>query len=206
MDADFSRGGVAAGEDLKHRIRSFMDSLATTTETRESLESQLGSAQTELADAHNRITEMQKRISDLERDRASAQSDLSKRQVVAERLRTAQSFFEPADATLLQDEEGRVIIRVYGIQFASGATTLTKSQQKLVETLAKAIQSFPEAVITVEGHTDSDGSEDGNQKLSEKRASSVGKLLEKTLPVSYSPPKIIGYGESKPIADNKPPH
>lgn len=52
------------------------------------------------------------------------------------------------------------------------------------------------------GHTDSDGEESANQLLSEQRASAVKDALLK-LGVSEDKVKAIGFGENKPIADNK---
>ncbi|MDH4155206.1 MAG: OmpA family protein, partial [Nitrospira sp.] len=53
----------------------------------------------------------------------------------------------------------------------------------------------------IEGHTDSDGSNEYNQSLSESRAQSVRQiLLDGGIPSERI--EIKGYGESKPIADN----
>ena len=60
----------------------------------------------------------------------------------------------------------------------------------------------PEARFTIEGHTDSVGSDASNQKLSENRAAAVKNyLLSKG--VKSDSISSVGYGESKPIADNK---
>ncbi len=60
----------------------------------------------------------------------------------------------------------------------------------------------PSSPITVEGHTDSIGSDQYNQKLSERRANAVRQyLIEKG--IASSRIKVVGYGEQKPIADNK---
>jgi OOP family OmpA-OmpF porin len=56
--------------------------------------------------------------------------------------------------------------------------------------------------ITIVGHTDSDGNDAYNQKLSETRATAVMQyFLEKG--ISSGRMKAIGKGESFPIADNK---
>lgn len=58
--------------------------------------------------------------------------------------------------------------------------------------------------IQVEGHTDADGSEKYNQWLSEARANEVVKFLVDN-GVGITRMKAIGYGETKPIADNSNP-
>jgi outer membrane protein OmpA-like peptidoglycan-associated protein len=56
----------------------------------------------------------------------------------------------------------------------------------------------------VEGHTDSTGSETYNQKLSERRASSVKNLLVQR-GVQAQRVHILGFGESRPVATNTTP-
>jgi outer membrane protein OmpA-like peptidoglycan-associated protein len=64
------------------------------------------------------------------------------------------------------------------------------------------LNANPSSPVTVEGHTDSIGSDQYNQKLSERRANAVSKyLIEKG--IASSRIRIVGYGEQKPIADNK---
>jgi len=63
---------------------------------------------------------------------------------------------------------------------------------------------YPDTYITVEGHTDSTGSTEHNQKLSERRADAVrDQLLRDGVPASRV--TVKGYGESAPIADNSTP-
>jgi outer membrane protein OmpA-like peptidoglycan-associated protein len=66
------------------------------------------------------------------------------------------------------------------------------------------LTSNPSSPVTVEGHTDYIGSDQYNQKLSERRANSVRKyLIEKG--IASSRIQVVGYGEQRPIADNKTP-
>lgn len=64
------------------------------------------------------------------------------------------------------------------------------------------LSANPSSPITVEGHTDSKGSDQYNQKLSERRANAVRQyLIEKG--IASSRIRVVGYGEQRPIADNK---
>ncbi len=58
------------------------------------------------------------------------------------------------------------------------------------------------AVATIEGHTDSTGPEDYNQGLSERRANAIADYLSNNKGVSANRLKTVGYGESRPVADN----
>ena len=55
----------------------------------------------------------------------------------------------------------------------------------------------------IEGHTDSTGPEDYNQKLGEERAMAVRNYLHDQHGIALSRMEVISYGESKPVADNK---
>lgn len=59
----------------------------------------------------------------------------------------------------------------------------------------------PDLKFCIEGHTDSDGADDGNQTLSEKRAEAVRKELIK-LGIDSNRLTSKGWGETKPVADN----
>jgi outer membrane protein OmpA-like peptidoglycan-associated protein len=64
------------------------------------------------------------------------------------------------------------------------------------------LSANPSSPVTVEGHTDSIGTDQYNQKLSERRANAVRKyLIEKG--IASSRIQVVGYGEQRPIADNK---
>ncbi len=65
------------------------------------------------------------------------------------------------------------------------------------------VKKYPGHKVSVEGHTDSTGSEKYNQALSEKRAEAVKKYLLDNAATEADKIKTAGFGESKPIADNK---
>ncbi len=87
------------------------------------------------------------------------------------------------------------------IQFAAGSATIAPESGETIDRLRTALGTCPDAAFEVGGHTDSQGSEDGNQRLSEARARAVvGALRSDDLPLLAMTAK--GYGESEPVADN----
>ncbi len=64
------------------------------------------------------------------------------------------------------------------------------------------LKENPTVNITIIGHTDSDGNETENQKLSEKRAEAVALYFITNYEISKSRLKTKGYGETLPIVDN----
>ncbi|MBG6186584.1 outer membrane protein OmpA-like peptidoglycan-associated protein [Flavobacterium sp. CAN_S2] len=68
--------------------------------------------------------------------------------------------------------------------------------------MANILKNYPNAKFSVEGHTDSDGSDEMNQKLSEDRANVVrDALLERGIKAENL--NAVGFGESTPVETNK---
>jgi outer membrane protein OmpA-like peptidoglycan-associated protein len=85
--------------------------------------------------------------------------------------------------------------------FATGSTELQPGAYHELQRVAGVINSDPSTSVIVEGHTDSDGTREYNQLLSERRANAVRTAL-----VSYGvdPRRITayGYGEDRPLVPN----
>ena len=64
------------------------------------------------------------------------------------------------------------------------------------------LTEHPSSPVTVEGHTDSRGSDTYNQRLSERRANAVRQYLIQR-GIASTRIRVVGYGEKRPIADNK---
>jgi outer membrane protein OmpA-like peptidoglycan-associated protein len=87
------------------------------------------------------------------------------------------------------------------ILFDTGKASLKTESVSVFVDIIRILNEYPTAKFTVEGHTDSVGSEKLNQELSEKRANSVRDFLVKE-GIGADRLTAIGYGESKPIASN----
>ncbi len=79
-----------------------------------------------------------------------------------------------------------------------------RGQEKLNVLATRLRQTIKTDLIRVEGHTDSSGSDAYNQRLSERRAAAVKTYLLGR-GVSHAKIETIGYGESRPIANNTTP-
>jgi outer membrane protein OmpA-like peptidoglycan-associated protein len=71
-----------------------------------------------------------------------------------------------------------------------------------IKNLADFMGQYPQTTTVVEGHTDSVGSDAYNQKLSERRANAVRDVLVNQYGVGADRVNAVGYGESRPVADN----
>ncbi|EPL03696.1 OmpA family protein [Pseudomonas sp. CF161] len=71
-----------------------------------------------------------------------------------------------------------------------------------IKNLADFMKQYPQTTTVVEGHTDSVGPDAYNQKLSERRANAVKQVLTNQYGVESNRVQSVGYGESRPVADN----
>jgi len=71
-----------------------------------------------------------------------------------------------------------------------------------IKNLADFMKQYPQTSTTVEGHTDSVGSDAYNQKLSERRANAVREVLVNQYGVEAERVNAVGNGEAAPVADN----
>lgn len=88
------------------------------------------------------------------------------------------------------------------IYFATGKYVLLARSFKGLDEVAKIMNKDEAMKIAIDGHTDNVGTDASNQLLSERRAGAVKAYLVKK-GVDESRITVAGYGESKPIADNK---
>ena len=71
-----------------------------------------------------------------------------------------------------------------------------------IESLANFMKQYPQTTTVVGGHTDSIGTDDYNQNLSERRANAVREVLVNQFGVDGERVDAVGYGESSPVVDN----
>jgi outer membrane protein OmpA-like peptidoglycan-associated protein len=120
------------------------------------------------------------------------------------------NYMDKQAAEIEKDIEGARVERVgegLKITFESGILfDVDKSELKYaartdIEKLAVILNKYPDTEILIEGHTDSDGSDEHNRELSIRRAQSVATNLT-THQVIATRLTSMGYGEVQPIADN----
>jgi outer membrane protein OmpA-like peptidoglycan-associated protein len=104
------------------------------------------------------------------------------------------------DVTRTADNELNVSVR-NEVLFDFNSSALRSASRDSLREMANVFEKYPNTTIEVAGHTDSIGTAAYNQRLSERRASSVSNYLEQ-LGVHSSRLDAIGYGESQPRATN----
>jgi outer membrane protein OmpA-like peptidoglycan-associated protein len=88
------------------------------------------------------------------------------------------------------------------ILFNTGKSTFKTGVSAKLDLIAEVMINYNKAEFSVDGHTDSTGSEAINKKVSQKRANAVRDYLIKR-GVDSSRVQAVGVGQSKPLSSNK---
>jgi outer membrane protein OmpA-like peptidoglycan-associated protein len=108
------------------------------------------------------------------------------------------------EITNLKETSRGLVISLSDILFDVGKASLKPGAEASVRKISAVLQQYPNHQISVEGYTDSQGSDTFNQKLSEDRANSVKQIL---IAGGVDPVLISskGFGKAKPVASNDTP-
>jgi OmpA-OmpF porin, OOP family len=88
------------------------------------------------------------------------------------------------------------------IEFATNSSEIRSSYENDLKDLAELVAKYPNAMIQVEGHTDSMGKATYNKWLSERRAESVKQYLMTKMNLDSDKIYALGFGEEQPVATN----
>jgi OOP family OmpA-OmpF porin len=87
------------------------------------------------------------------------------------------------------------------LHFDTASADLDERGKRALRKLADVAKDCPAASIEVEGHTDSEGTDERNQELSERRAQAVSDYLVEA-GIDASRLSAVGYGSTRPVAPN----
>ncbi|MBT8128821.1 MAG: OmpA family protein [Gammaproteobacteria bacterium] len=136
---------------------------------------------------------------------SSEQKSLALQQQESEtkaRFEKVQAMFTGKEANVYRQRQN-VLISAHGFQFPSGQSEIQTVNFPLMNKIIRAINIFPGSRIEVTGHTDSTGTDNINQQVSQSRAGNVGKFLTEVGEIAPDRITTRGYGESRPVASNK---
>ena len=113
--------------------------------------------------------------------------------------------FAEGGKTLKQqlDETGRIV--THGILFDVASAKIKAESYKTLADIGQLLAENPGLALSIEGHTDSDGSDADNLTLSQNRANAVRSYLMEAYQTDGARLTAKGWGESKPIDSNDTP-
>lgn len=124
--------------------------------------------------------------------------------VIGEQMdKQAEEMREEVDgATVKRVGEGIVVEFNDDILFGFDSTELSAEAENNLKKLAEILQKYPDTDVTIQGHTDSSGSAEYNQGLSERRAIEVANFVAEQ-GIEGRRLTIIGFGEEEPKYSNE---
>lgn len=156
--------------------------------------------------------EMSGRASELERQNVAGSEELAKAQAQLEEERGRAAAEQSSNekmmeelkrvASVRQEPRGLVVNLSGSVLFASGKDELLPEAQRRLDEVASSLSKDTKDSFVIEGYTDSRGSAEFNEQLSERRAAAVKQHLSRR-GVPEEKIKVVGMGERNPIASNK---
>jgi outer membrane protein OmpA-like peptidoglycan-associated protein len=168
---------------------------------RESAQSDLRATQGTLQNLEARNREATSRLNQTSAE--LAQEKQARQEAEAKAQRALESLQKIA--SVKEEARGTVITLSGEVLFVTGKSELLPAARDRLSEVAKAIlDGGDDRTITVEGHTDSRGSDESNMKLSQARADAVRSYL---VSLGVKPETIVaqGRGEAQPVGSNDTP-
>jgi OOP family OmpA-OmpF porin len=150
------------------------------------------------------VTNVYARLGGVSEERQALEKQLQRQAMERQRLAEVEALFASDQARVLRQGE-EVIIRLVGLNFRPASSQVPADSAELLRGLETALRLYPDADVTVAGHTDAFGSDAANFELSRRRAESVRSYLLETMRLPASRVSAVGYGETQPVASNQTP-
>ena len=149
-----------------------------------------------------RIVELEEKVGGIEKEKSALAQQMEVQAKIRAQFAAVEKLFAREEANVLR-KVNDIIIRLVGLNFSVGKAVIEPHNFSLLTKVQQAIDMFPECAITIEGHTDSHGSDEMNLGLSQQRADAVSQYILANMGIDASRINAVGYGESNPIANNE---
>jgi len=134
---------------------------------------------------------------------ARSQAEAAKNEAQAAQAQLASTQQQLADLQARKTDRG-MVVTLGDVLFDTGQATLKPGAQLSMDRLAAYLSANPQTRVLIEGYTDSRGSSEYNDALSERRANAVAKELM-ARGISADAVQTIGRGKAYPVASNDTP-
>jgi outer membrane protein OmpA-like peptidoglycan-associated protein len=202
-----------ARQEAARRAQADAERLAAEKAKREALEAaQLASNEKAAADAARQAALQQQqllaaqaeqaKLAAQEADRQRLLAEQQRQQAESEKAALRERIRQQLNSILETQETARgLIVNINDVLFDFNKYTLKPEAREKMARVAGILEAYPGLKIRLEGHTDSVGTDEYNQKLSEQRADAVrGYLMDQGVPAGAL--SAVGYGKADPVASN----
>jgi outer membrane protein OmpA-like peptidoglycan-associated protein len=155
-----------------------------------------------LSEMEEEMAALDERLGGATAERAALVQRLEAQARVKQQFAQVEKMFSASEARVFR-EGNSIILRLTGLTFDSAQSQIKPESFNLLGKVEKAIDVFPRSELIIEGHTDSFGGDDSNQKLSQERAESVQQYMINAMRIPTYRLIATGYGETRPVASNE---
>ena len=208
--ASLSTACMATRKFMRNEVKTSSDTLNTRIDsTKDELNGEIKETRDNVDRVNTRVTGVDGRVTDLDSrttqglntlkgdvqnvDQKAAQAQTSANRVAGDVVVLDQKFQNRNQFTVAGEK---------AIQFKFNSSKLDNNYKAVLDEIAEMVSRSPDAIIVLEGHTDSVGDQEYNVKLGERRVDSVRRYLaiDKNLPVYRI--HEVSFGAAKPVAPN----
>lgn len=197
------RDAIAAVKARDQKLADAADRLRQQDDLAKSRDQEIENLRQQVAAMQARLGSLTESEKQLQRQGADLQQKLTLKHEQETTVKQVSYMFMEEEGNVLRDGDN-IIVRLYGLTFPVGKNTIEPQFYGLLTKVQEAVRKFPNCRVTIEGHTDSQGSDAANQALSQSRAKAVAEYLMANMGVEMAV-SYEGYGESRPVASNDTP-
>jgi outer membrane protein OmpA-like peptidoglycan-associated protein len=138
-------------------------------------------------------------------EKATQQAEKEKQQAEYEKQELRARLLQQLNSILATRDSARgLVANMSDVLFRSGSFDLLPGARERLAKVSGIVLAYPTLHVAIEGHTDSIGSDDYNQQLSERRAQAVRDYFVQQ-GINSATVEARGYGKTEPIATNDTP-
>jgi len=168
------------------------------------LEIDLDESRRRIVGLEDEIRELDEQLGGVSQERVALVQRLEAEERIREQFARVETMFDREEARVSR-EGNSIIMRLVGLTFEVGQAEVDPAYGQLLRRVHDAVEIFPRSQVVVEGHTDSYGGDESNMALSRSRAEAVSAYLNTELGLASFRVSAVGYGETRPIANNETP-
>lgn len=168
------------------------------------LKQELADREEQIASLNTQLQRMESRLGGVSEERIALRRRVDAQERLRSNVATIEGSFTPDDARVFRQGDD-VVISLLGVRFPVGLSSIDGSSAGLMRKLQQSLALFPGSAVSVEGHTDANGSDSSNLILSQDRADAVKHYLVTSFNADAEKISSVGYGEARPVATNETP-
>lgn len=191
-------GGERDRVRLEARTREAEAAARTAQSAQASAQSAQASAQS--AQATARTAQSNAQTAQGQAEQARQETDAARQRLEQEQARAA-ALERDLKSLQGQPTQRGMVVTLGDVLFTTGRAVLQPGALRSVQQLGQVLQQYPERRVLVEGFTDSQGSDETNLQLSQRRAEAFRQALLDA-GVAANRIEVRGHGEAYPVADN----